>query len=351
MHQKNNKRSKQKRHNLRRNVQKLQKRKSNNHEDSQVIDAKPHKDIVQKKTRIEACKPTANVHNDFVEMENVGLFGEKNVNRFYMQAYNLTNELMNDVSGVHSGRDNKPNPSSFNDINATKANINDLRDALQSMLHASDEIRTFYKAISAREIRVYEAKIIEYENKIERMTYENLNMKRGLLADKQISERKIVDLEKALQELSIRHRKEVAEKIVLLQQSWSGDMSQKFEATSSREEILKLENTISTLRKDIAVLQAQRVILQHRSNGFEDTIHLLSREKGYVQRCMKNGIERNAQLVSSLHEMAKQMKDQEIQLKSVTVKYEKLETKYEKKSYAVRSLAAQNGGCNSRNRE
>ena len=338
MHQKNNKRSKQKRHNLRRNVQKLQKRKSNNHEDSQVIDAKPHKDIVQKKTRIEACKPTANVHNDFVEMENVGLFGEKNVNRFYMQAYNLTNELMNDVSGVHSGRDNKPNPSSFNDINATKANINDLRDALQSMLHASDEIRTFYKAISAREIRVYEAKIIEYENKIERMTYENLNMKRGLLADKQISERKIVDLEKALQELSIRHRKEVAEKIVLLQQSWSGDMSQKFEATSSREEILKLENTISTLRKDIAVLQAQRVILQHRSNGFEDTIHLLSREKGYVQRCMKNGIERNAQLLSRLNEMAKQIKDQEIQIKSATVKYEKLETKYEKKTMQCEAL-------------
>ena len=115
-------------------------------------------------------------------------------------------------------------------------------------------------------------------------------------------------------------------------------MSQKFEATSSREEILKLENTISTLRKDIAVLQAQRVILQHRSNGFEDTIHLLSREKGYVQRCMKNGIERNAQLLSRLNEMAKQIKDQEIQIKSATVKYEKLETKYEKKTMQCEAL-------------
>eukprot|EP00944_MAST-04C_sp_MAST-4C-sp1_P012318 g12318.t1 len=335
MRQKNNKRPKQKRQNLRQNAQK---RKSNNVDDSQVVDAKPHEDIVQNKTRIEACKPAANVHNDFVETKNTRLLDEKNVNRFYMQAYTLTNELMNDVSGVHSGRDNKSNPQSFNNINATKANINGLRDALQSMLNASDEIRTFYKAISAREIKVYEEKIIEYENKIERMTYENLNMKRGLLADKQNSERKIVELERALQELSIQHRKEVAQKIVLLQQTWSGDISQKFEATSSREEVLKLENNISTLRKDIAVLQAQLVILQHGANSFEDTIHLLSREKGYVQRCMKNGIERNAQLVSSLHEMAKQMKDQEIQLKSVTVKYEKLETKYEKKAMQCEAL-------------
>ena len=96
-------------------------------------------------------------------------------------------------------------------------------------------------------------------------------------------------------------------------------------------------------------MQAQLVILQHGSNSFEDTIHLLSREKGYVQRCMKNGIERNAQLVSSLNEMAKQMKDKKSS-QSATVKYEKLETKYEK-SYAVRGLAAQNGGCNSRNGE
>ena len=84
MHQKNNKRSKQKRHNLRRNVQKLQKRKSNNVDDSQVVDAKPHGDIVQNKTRIEACKPAANVHNDFVETKNTRLLDEKNVNRFYL---------------------------------------------------------------------------------------------------------------------------------------------------------------------------------------------------------------------------------------------------------------------------
>ena len=106
-----------------------------------------------------------------------------------MQAYNLTNELMNEACLVFTRGETINQPSSFNNINATKANINGLRDALQSMLNASDEIRTFYKAISAREIKVYEEKIIEYENKIERMTYENLNMKRGLLADQQNSEK------------------------------------------------------------------------------------------------------------------------------------------------------------------
>ena len=115
-------------------------------------------------------------------------------------------------------------------------------------------------------------------------------------------------------------------------------MSQKFEATSSREEVLRLENNLYNLRKDIAVLQAQLVILQHGSNSFENTIHLLSREKGYVERCMKNGVERNTHLASSLNKMAKQMKEQEIQLKNANVKCDKLETKYEKKAMQCDAL-------------
>lgn len=338
MRQKNSKRPKQKRRNLRLNAQKLQKRTGNDDDDVQVVEPKLHVDTVGTKTRTEACQPAADVHNDLADKENTELLDEINVNRFYMQAYNLTNELMNDVSGVQGVRDNKYNTSSFSNTTATKANINSLRDALQSMLNASDEIRSFYKAISAREIKVFEEKIIEYEKKIERMTYENLKMKSELVADQQSSNRKIVDLEKALQELSIQHRKEVAQKIVLLQQTWRGDMSQKFEANSSREEVFRLENNLYNLRKDIAVLQAQLVILQHGSNSFENTIHLLSREKGYVERCMKNGVERNTHLASSLSKMAKQMKEQEIQLKNANVKCDKLETKYEKKAMQCDAL-------------
>ena len=79
MRQKNNKRPKQKDRTSDKNAQK---RKSNNVDDSQVVDMKPHEDIVQNKTRIEACKPAANVHNDFVETKNTRLLDEKNVNNF-----------------------------------------------------------------------------------------------------------------------------------------------------------------------------------------------------------------------------------------------------------------------------
>ena len=260
-------------------------------------------------------------------------FSDKNITTYYAKGYELTNKLMAEASTAnHYNNKSSTITKTFANVEEAKENINDLRDVLHVISDAFQEQEIFFKSSIINEIEDFEVKSKRNKQEIERLGNEKQMVERNLLHEKQILEKKIVNLEHGLQELSIRHREDIAQKIYLLKLKWREEMEQKLHVETSREEILEFENTIATLRRDISVLTAELAQIKEGSKRFENTIHVLAREKGYIERSMEKGIHQNSEFRTELEGAKRSIVHYKEKFANMEVKLKNVERKYDEKS-------------------